>query len=225
MKINKVIHLADVHLPQLDKRHPEFRAVFANTELKLKQEQPDLIIVIGDLFHDKLKISNECYLLAKEFMLMLSSIAPVVITRGNHDFLLSHKDSKIDCIQALMELADFDRVTYYKQTGFFIYENLVFVVWHHGDHYSPWNQAELPAGDRDSTFYATDLDKLMAEHQSIEGAKEAGYIFINLFHDPIRDCVTDAGYVMDGENYLPITAFKKGDYLLAGDIHKTQYFK
>jgi predicted phosphodiesterase len=224
-KINLLAHLSDIHIPQLDKRHPEFRIVFENTRIALEKETPDLIVVAGDLFHDKLKVSNECMLLAKEFLLMLANIAPVVITRGNHDFASTVKIKKMDCVEALMKLGGLANVTYMDQSGFWLYDNLIFVVWHHGDHYSPWNEIKLPADERNPNFRCAQYEALLDARGSREAIEADGYTYIDLFHDPIRGCSTDAGFVMDGDNYLPLTAFE-GDFLLAGDIHKRQlYFK
>ena len=223
LTVNVLCHLADIHIPQLDKRHPEFRIVFENTRISLEKEAPDLIVLTGDLFHDKLKITNECMILAKEFLLMLSVIAPVMITRGNHDFASTVKIKKMDCIEALMKIGDMPNVTYLNQSGFWIYNNLIFVVWHHGDHYSPWNEIELEEGKRDTSFHINDYQELINKHGTRENIESAGFTYIDLFHDPIRGCSTDGGFVMDGDNYLPISAFKS-NFLLAGDIHRREIF-
>lgn len=223
MKINRVAHLSDIHIPQLDKRHTEFRIVFENTRIALELEAPDLIVLVGDLFHDKLKVSNECMLLAQEFLLILSNIAPVVITRGNHDFASTLKIKKMDCIETLMKLGGLPNVTYFNQTGFWLYHNLIFVVWHHGDHYSPWNELELPVSEYHADFHINEYQELLDSLGSREEIEEAGYIYIDLFHDPIRGCSTDAGFVMDGDNYLPLSSFKSS-YLFAGDIHKRDIY-
>jgi hypothetical protein len=85
MTIKSVAHLSDIHIPKVHKRHQEYRMVFDNTCNKLSELNPDRITIVGDLFHDKLNISNEANMLAAEFLNKLSSIAPVRITRGNHD--------------------------------------------------------------------------------------------------------------------------------------------
>lgn len=225
MKKNIIVHLSDIHIPQLDKRHAEFRIVFENTRIALVIESPDLIVLTGDLFHDKLKVSNECMLLAKEFLLMLSNIAPVVITRGNHDFASTVKIKKMDCIETMMKLGGLPNVTYLNQSGFWLCDNIIFVVWHHGDHYSPWNELKLPSHERQLDFHVSEYQDLINEYGSREEIESAGYSYIDLFHDPIRGCSTDAGFVMDGDNYLPIGAFE-GNFGFFGDIHRRAiYFK
>lgn len=83
--IKKVAHIADIHLRKSPNRHEEYRNVFENLYKSLKKEKPDRIVIVGDLNHDYIEMQGEQMVLASEFLNNLSEIAPVRITRGNHD--------------------------------------------------------------------------------------------------------------------------------------------
>ncbi len=87
--IEKVAHLADIHIRKSTTRHQEYRAVFKNLIAQLKKDKPDRIVIVGDLFHDYIKLEGELLILASEFLNDLSTIVKVIITRGNHDIARS----------------------------------------------------------------------------------------------------------------------------------------
>jgi predicted MPP superfamily phosphohydrolase len=221
MSIRFIAHLSDIHIPKLHKRHSEYRGVFERTCNMLSDRKPDRITLVGDLFHDKLNISNEANMLAAEFIQSLSSIAPVRLTRGNHDFNILRKD-RIDCIQTLVDLIQNPNVKYYNKSGFFIDENVIWTVWHHGDHFSPWNQLLNPSPEHENEFHSEEIISLFEQYETMEDIREA-YKFIDLFHDPVSGCKLFNGMELSKESYLNIKDFK-GDYCLMGDIHLRQSF-
>ena len=223
--------MADIHIPKNHKRHPEYREVFTNLAASLRVQKPDRIVIVGDLYHDKLNISNEAKILAADFLNELAEIAPVRLTRGNHDFDIVKKDQRMDCIQALVSLIRNPRIAYYNRSGFYRDENIIWVVWHHGDHYSPWNEMEKPELERDPNLY---LDGLVGVtrgaygsgnlYGSIQEAKDSGeYTFIDLYHDPVKGCRTANGMIMEKDSYLSVHDFQ-GDLAMLGDIHQRDYF-
>ena len=222
--ITKVAHIADVHIPKNHKRHSEYRQVFANLTSSLREQKPERIVIAGDLYHDKLNISNEANILAADFLNSLAEIAPVRLTRGNHDIDLVKKDQRMDCIKTLVHLIRNPRIVYYSETGFFTDENLIFVVWHHGDHYSPWNELAKPVAERNPNFYAGPMNTLLKTAGSIEAIKAEGkYTFIDLYHDPVKGCHMANGMVLEKDSYLSVHDFQ-GDLAMLGDIHARQYF-
>jgi 3',5'-cyclic AMP phosphodiesterase CpdA len=221
--IRKVAHLADIHVPKLHKRHGEFRSVFNKTVAALRERKPDRIVLVGDLFHDKLNLSNEALMLAAEFLNALAEIAPVVIARGNHDFNIMRKD-RIDCIDTLVALMQNEAITYYKKSGFYVDDNVVWVVWHHGDHFSPWNELENPTPDHEADFHFAEIVELIEEKGNIAALQSQGYRFINLFHDPVDGCKLYNGMSLSKDTYLSVDRDFKGDYAFLGDIHKRNLF-
>ena len=197
---------------------------------QLRQQKPERIVIVGDLYHDKLNISNEAKILAADLLNMLAEIAPVRITRGNHDFDIHKNHQRMDCIQALVELIRNPRIEYYNQSGFFQDENLIFVVWHHGDHYSPWNELEKPREERVKGFYDEEINTLLAWFGSVENMKNkkgafepSVFTFVDLYHDPVKGCRAANGMVMEKDSYLSVHDFQ-GDLAMLGDIHQRDFF-
>ena len=54
-KAIKIAHLADIHIQ--DRRRAEYAAVFAKLYVSLRAEAPDLIVVAGDVFDNKMRAS------------------------------------------------------------------------------------------------------------------------------------------------------------------------
>ena len=64
-----IYHLADIHIPNNVSRHEEFREVFKRVYMKLEADKEEkLIVICGDLFHDKTNLKPEPIKLAKEFI-------------------------------------------------------------------------------------------------------------------------------------------------------------
>ena len=218
--ITKIAHTADWHIRMSNNRHIEYREVFKNFIKSLKKNKPDLIVVSGDIFHDKLNTSNEMYLLAKEIMYDISEIAPIVLIRGNHDLNIKNK-KRIDSVETLVNLCDNSKnsITYYNKSGFYFYDNVVFTVHDHIDKLNPW--IEINKKKKTNGFYSQEIESKFQEGESFDSLKEKGYIFIDLFHDPITGCITATGEKMDSPIYRKLSDFK-GDIGMFGDIHKFQ---
>ena len=201
--ILKIVHLADIHIHNEIKRHPEYRIQFQKLYNKLKKDKPDRIVIVGDIFEDFIEISNEAKILAGEFLNNLSKICKVIITRGNHDLRKRNLD-RLDSILTIVELIDNKNITYYNQTGFYSDDNIMWCVHNHGEKNSqgfrsnPWNDCVVP----------TDIKE---------------YVTIDLYHDPVNGCLMDNGYV-NNKTSLPSIGDMKGDYSFLGDIHLMQFF-
>ena len=66
--INYIYHLGDIHIRPLE-RHNEYREVFNKLYIFLKNEkniQNSLIVICGDLIHEKDKITPELIILLRE---------------------------------------------------------------------------------------------------------------------------------------------------------------
>ena len=200
--IKKIAHLADIHIRKVPTRNEEYEQVFKNLFASLKKEKPDRIVVVGDLGHNYLDLGPEQLVLAKKFLKGLAKIAPVRITRGNHDF--RQKNTKrMDAVAAIVEQLD-DNVEYYGKTGPFFDDNVVWMVWHHGaKNNNPWKTKE------GKKLYLREDEDLKT---------------IDLFHDPVYGCKSVTGFEMKKKSYYKLSDFE-GHYSFFGDIHKLQYFK
>ena len=79
----KIAHIADIHI--VDKRRKEYDEVFDKLYQSLRQQAPDIIAILGDVFDSKTRISANNIQDAVKFLKNLIDIAPVILIPGNHD--------------------------------------------------------------------------------------------------------------------------------------------
>jgi len=200
--IKTIAHLADIHIRKTPTRNAEYQEVFDKLIASLQQQKPDRIALVGDLVNDYLDLQGEQLIMAHKFLNELAAIAPVRITRGNHDFRRNNM-KRVDSIKAIVETLNNPNVVYYDSTGFFDDENVTWVVWHHGDpKNNPWKTREGKRVIKDRVINAR--------------------IYIDLFHDPITGCRSATDFEMKSSSYYKISDFK-GDFSFFGDIHRLQY--
>jgi hypothetical protein len=200
--IKTIAQIADIHIRKTPTRNEEYQFIFDNLLKSLKQTKPDRIVIVGDLVHDYLDLQGEQLIMAHELLNALSEIAPVRITRGNHD---CRKKSlkRVDSVKAIVKTLDNPNVIYYDKTEFVLDENIIWAVWHHGDpKNNPWKTKD---------------------GKKVDATKEqAGFTTIDLFHDPVNGCKSTTNFEMKSKQYYKLSDFK-GDYSFFGDIHKMQY--
>jgi len=200
--IKTIAHLADIHIRKTPTRNEEYQQVFDRTITSLIKEKPDRIVIVGDLVHDYLDLQGEQLIMAHNFLKALAAIAPVRITRGNHDCRKKNL-KRVDSIKAIVAtLGDAD-IIYYDKTDFYVDENVTWAVWHHGEkNNNPWKTKE---GKKLLAYQGQDMR-----------------VNIDLFHDPITGCMSTTDFEMKSKSYYKISDFK-GTYSLFGDIHRMQY--
>ena len=175
--IKKIVHLADIHirtnqLHDLYKRQFEILLNELNKKLYIDNDDDfhsfDVRIVItGDIFHQKISISNEQLMLASWFIKELTELGRVIIIPGNHDFLENNTE-RLDSITPIVELLNLDaEVKYFKDYGVYEDDNINWVV------YSLYQHNVRPKFTRDDGFY------------------------VGLFHGPIQGMSTDLGFTFD----------------------------
>ena len=95
-----IFHLSDLHIRNGDikySRFDEYKNVFHNTINSLKNTIASkklsphdfLIVITGDIFHNKNNIGNYGLMLYKNFITQLTNIGRVIIIHGNHDKMQS----------------------------------------------------------------------------------------------------------------------------------------
>jgi DNA repair exonuclease SbcCD nuclease subunit len=201
MKIKYLIHIADIHIRTF-KFHDEYKAVFQNLidEITIKLQGTSYgearIVIVGDLFHQKITISNEQIILGAWFLKELSKVAPVVLVAGNHDLLENNK-GRVDSITPIINLLGNNNIQYLTESLCYEDENIVWC------NYSIFEENARP-NIEESRIHNPDK-----KH-------------IALFHAPIIGAKTDVGYELEsGEN---LSHFEGCDAALLGDIHKRQEF-
>lgn len=201
--IKTIAHLADIHIRKTPNRNEEYKTVFQNLINSLKEKKPDIIVIAGDLVHDYLDLQGEQLIMANNLLNELSKIAPVRITRGNHD---CRKKSlkRVDSVKAIVQTLNNPRVIYYDNTNFWLEDNVVWAIWHHGEpKNNPWKTKE-----------AKKVNELLKTNPEL--------VTIDLFHDPVNGCKSTTNFEMNSKSYYKISDFK-GDFSFFGDIHKMQF--
>ena len=84
--IKKIAHISDVHIRKSPSRNDEYYCVFNNLYKSLKKENPDIIVLVGDIVNDYIDLQGEQLIMLGEFFNKLVEIAPVRVIRGNHDY-------------------------------------------------------------------------------------------------------------------------------------------
>lgn len=214
--ITHIIHLADLHIKTGDtfkSKYDEYETVFKNLFEDLSNFIPiiqnkAIIIIAGDIFHNKLKIESPGLKLVLTFLKNLGSISPVYIIRGNHDYRQEYPNEP-DLIESLFSI-DIPNVTYWNNTGHFIVSNIGFGLVSIQDALLKGNTSgitpELPNFPDPKYF-----DKYpQIKHK------------IALFHGAITKTKLPNGMIMDEKHTYPLQWFKGYDSVILGDIHLQQ---
>ena len=207
--IHNIIHISDIHIRTGDSnksRYDEYISVFDNLYESLSH-QPSIInntaiiAITGDIFHDKNKIGPSGIKVAIYLLQKLSSLAQVVIIRGNHDYRQDYP-LEHDMISALIAY-DIPNVSYLDTTGIHTFQNISF---------------GLTAIQETLLFGSTSgINNILPDFPitTTDNYK------IALFHGTINGCILQNGLDSTRNGY-PIEWFKGYDAILLGDIHLQQ---
>lgn len=206
--IKKIFHLADVHIPnEISANHTEEKlknlVKSIIKEAKPYKKEEIRIVVVGDIFQNKIKTSNEAKNAFHFLLNYLNQIATTYIIAGNHDMLQKNKD-RVDSITPTFSIKNvypnvkfLDKELDYK-SGYCIDDNIIFAL------YSMFEDFKTP---------------------NIDGLKKKypDYKIVGLYHGDIVGSVTDLGY--RSESGIDTDLFKECDCVMAGHIHKFQEIK
>ena len=216
MPLQYIYHLSDLHIRNGDKiycRYEEYKSVFENTITSLKTnidknnlEFDDYIIIItGDIFHNKNNIGNYGLLLYKTFIQELLKFSRVYIFPGNHDLIQSDINQPSLVYSSTFDLTN---LTILNETTSFKIDDIGFSyvsVENTLDNYKNSGRfQELPP---------------------FPDIKETVKYKIALFHGSFAFAKLYNGDDIKTEtNPYPLEWIKDFDYVLLGDIHKRQIF-
>lgn len=194
-----IIHLSDIHI-RLYKRQDEYKEVFNRLYEEIDKiiinrggKESGLIVITGDIFHDKVTLTSESVILCTEFFISLSSRLKTIVIPGNHDGLLNSTE-RVDNISGVISHKKIDDLYYFKYSGIYKFDNFIFGV----------------SSIFDNLFISAN------EINIIPGQKKIG-----LYHGLVGSLRLQEMYEAKGEK--SIEDFKGYDYVLLGDIHTFQY--
>ena len=195
MIINKIYHLADLHIRNLQ-RHKEYRLVFKKFLKQVKEDkiEDSIIYLAGDIAHAKTEMSPELVQEISWFLTECAKLRETVLITGNHDCNLNNSH-RLDVLTPIIENLKNDRIHYLRDTGVYNLHNLTLVPYSIMDDKENW-----PKG------------------KDVDGENK-----IVLFHGPVNKAQTDIGYTVSS-NSFKVDMFDGYDMALLGDIHKRQTF-
>jgi DNA repair exonuclease SbcCD nuclease subunit len=198
-KINYVMHIADIHI-RLIQRHDEYKSVFQKFYVALDKAKTlnSILVIAGDIFHNKSDLSPECVKLGSDFLKNCANRIPVILTAGNHDATLANK-SRLDCLTPIVDSLNHPNIHYLKSSDVFRYENILF------NNFSVFDEPDkyVKIGDI-AAKYLVGTDHHIA-----------------LFHGPVNNAVTDIGYTVSNRA-ITNELFDGHHIAMLGDIHKHQ---
>src|SRR5271154_803694 len=95
--ITHIYHIADIHIRRDNSRYDEYRQIF-NKFYKILEKDENittaLLVIAGDILHQKDSLSPDCVELTCEFFNKVSNLVETVVIPGNHD-LVENNTNKI----------------------------------------------------------------------------------------------------------------------------------
>ena len=137
--VKKIIHIADIHIPNEQKSKP-FAKLLKQMVADIVKEIEGLdpsevrIVIAGDIFHHKIKATNEAQSMFHELLNLLNIICKTIIIAGNHDMLENNTD-RVDSISPTFEIRNvypnvvfLDKVLDYK-SGYIVDDNIIWILY------------------------------------------------------------------------------------------------
>ena len=211
--VTKIIACSDTHIPSL-KGIDELKETLTTFIEKCKKIVKDedgpenvRIVVAGDIFHNKLAITNESILCANWFFSELDKICKTFVVIGNHDFLMNNI-GRVDSLSPLFEIGSYNQVYFldkeleYK-SGIYVDDNIAWCLY--------------------SSFTGFNTPDINIHKESMESKDNAPEIYVGVIHGDVNGAITTTNRVT--ENGLDPGIFDGCDFVIAGHIHKRQEIK
>ena len=209
--VKKIIACSDIHIRNLKRMDETFELLgkFISKCIKIQadnnlEREEMRIVVAGDLFENKISVSNEANIAASWFLTHLSDVCDVIVVCGNHDYLANNKN-RVDSITPIVSIAINERVRYIDselmfESGYVVDDNVVWCL------YSTFDDFNTP-----------DLTELEVDYPDND------FVKVGLIHGDINGAVSDTNRVTD--KGLDPNTFSDMDFVIAGHIHKHQEIK
>lgn len=126
-KYEKIYHISDIHIRNTDEHIKIYQHVFTNLYEYLQSVKSDksLIVITGDILHNKDKLTSTCETLCIDFFEQLSLLMTTIIIPGNHDFN-EKANTKDDSLSTILYKRPFNNLYYLKNSGVYKFSNILF---------------------------------------------------------------------------------------------------
>lgn len=197
-KFTHVLQVADIHI-RLNKRHDEYKEVFANFYEELKKTpETTVVALVGDVFHSKSDLTPECVQMASDLFKGTADIRQLVLLAGNHDATLSNK-SRLDSLTPIVDALNHPNIHYLKSTGLYGMSNIL------------WNN--MGVFDAPERYIRGNTIPAIYRNQYAR--------VIALFHGAVDRAAMETGYSISKPDIMP-PLFDDHDIAMLGDIHMRQ---
>jgi DNA repair exonuclease SbcCD ATPase subunit/DNA repair exonuclease SbcCD nuclease subunit len=209
-----IIHIADIHIragTETNSRYNEYLLVFENLKKSLLasniNDSNAIIVIAGDIFHNKNKVENFGLDLFKKLINFLTEIAITVIIPGNHDFLQQYPDdpSLLDSIL----LTNIKNLYYLNTTCTLTLNNIVISTISVKDTLIPGEGSGI-------------IKDLPLFPKNFKDFKEGISTKVALFHGSFCKTYFNHNQQVDSNNSYPLEMLKGFDIGCLGDIHLHQ---
>lgn len=208
--VKKVIHIADLHIPNMEDQRPYsemLKQLSARIYQQVKGQNPDefRIVIVGDIYQNKIKTSNEARTMFHTFLNYLNQMRVMTyIVAGNHDLLENNVQNREDSLRSTFIIRGaYPRIKYldkelgYK-SGLMEDDNVIWALYSIHDMYRAPKMDGLREKNPDKTI-------------------------IGLYHGEIVGATNDGGRLFDGG--IDPLSYAECDCVMAGHIHKHQEVK
>ena len=190
----KIAHISDIHIKSAHQEHEISKKGFNNLFDKIRETQPDYIVIAGDIIHNKLSITSELVHMIFWFLeeLKKCSDAPIDILLGNHDYNVKNLDRKdiFSVLQKKRKLPEGINIIKEETTIDYI-NNFSF-------HYLPNHM------------------------KTLSKPADPSKINILVYHGQVSSSVAENGFKFPTGTFS-VNDFSEYDYGFLGDIHKKQF--
>ena len=216
MPLTRIFHLSDLHIRNGDNiysRYEEYRSVFIETITSIKLQitnfelsfEDFIIVITGDIFHNKNVIGNYGLFVYREFIQSLSNIGRLYIISGNHDYDQSDIDKP-----SLVYSSTFDipNVIVLNTSTSFAIDNIGF---------------SFVSIDKTLDIYRN--SGRIQDLPAFPRIRSDVQYKVALFHGSFASAKLYNGKAIEETfNPYPLEWVQEFDYVLLGDIHKRQVF-
>ena len=127
IKYDKIYHISDIHIRNTEEHINIYQHVFNNLYKYLHTVKSDksLIVITGDILHNKDKLTTTSETLCVDFLEKLSSIMTTILIPGNHDFN-EKANTRKDSLSTILYKRPFNNLYYLKDSGVYKFSNILF---------------------------------------------------------------------------------------------------
>lgn len=195
-----IIHISDLHI-RLQSRKDEYEEVFKKLYDKIDNynNENGLIVVTGDILHDKTSLTPEAIKLCLDLFKNLAKRLKTIVIPGNHDGLININERN-DNISGVLYDKNIENFHYFKYSGIYKFNNIVFGI----------------CSIYDDNFINSNYVDTYIKNKGLKDM-----IKICLYHGMVGIVELEGLYKAKGK--LSIHEFNGYDYVLLGDVHKYQY--